>query len=397
MLDFFSDDTRRNPFFAYDEIRSRTPLVHDARSDAWMVFDYSSVKRVITDHEAFSSRVTPAPLISSWLIFSEGPRHTKLRGLIAKAFTPGMVAGLEPRIRELSRELLDQAAECGEMDVATQFSVPLPMMVIAEMLGIPARDWARFREWGDLILNLSYTIGGSGEAMQAVANGFRAVTLEMTAYLSEVLKHRRRTPGNDLLSLLVHAEINGDRLSEEDILAFFQLLLVAGTETTTNLLNNAVLCLIEHPDEMQNLRSSPNLLGTSIEEVLRFRSPVQWMFRITTRDVELHGQAIPAGKLVLPIIGSANRDPRQFPEAGRFHIARDPNPHIAFGHGIHFCLGAPLSRLEAKIGLADLLGRIQDVRLKSSDPWEPRRALHVHGPARLPICFEPRKRTAATA
>ena len=397
MLDFFSDETRRNPFPAYDEIRSRTPLVYDPKSDVWMVFDYAGVKRVLTDHEAFSSRVTPAPLISSWLIFSDGPRHTKLRGLIAKVFTPAVVAGLEPRIRELSRDLLDRAAERGEMDVATEFSIPLPMMVIAEMLGVPARDWPRFREWGDLVLNLSHTIGGSDEALKAVGNGFRAVTLEMSAYLSEVLKHRRLTPGDDLLSLLVHAELNGERLTEEEILAFFQLLLVAGTETTTNLLNNAVLCFVEHPEEMEKLQSSPNLLATAIEEILRYRSPVQWMFRITTREVEMHGQAIPAGKLVLPMIGSANRDPRQFPEAGRFHIARDPNPHIAFGHGIHFCLGAPLSRLEAKIGLSDLLSRVQKLRLKSSQPWEPRQALHVHGPARLPICFEPRKRAAVTA
>jgi cytochrome P450 len=397
MLDFFSDHTRRNPFPAYDAIRGRSPVVHDPRSDAWMVFDYAGVKRVLTDHEVFSSSVTPAPLISKWLIFSDTPRHTKLRRLVSKAFTPGMIAGLEPRIRELSRELLDQVIERGEMDMAAEFSIPLPMMVIAEMLGVAARDWPRFRVWGDLILKLSYTIGASEEAMKTVSGEFRAVTAEMGAYLNDVLEQRRISPGDDLLSLLAQAEVDGERLTDAEILGFFQLLLVAGTETTTNLLNNAILCLIENPDQMEKLRASPNLLGSAIEEVLRYRSPVQWMFRATKCEVELHGQAVPAGKLVLPMIGSANRDPRQFPEPGRFNIAREPNPHLAFGHGIHFCLGAPLSRLEARIGLADLLDRIRELRLKGTGPWEPRKALHVHGPEQLPIWFEPGKRTAAAA
>ncbi|HTS47528.1 MAG TPA: cytochrome P450 [Bryobacteraceae bacterium] len=397
MLDFFSNDTRRNPFPAYDEIRSRSPVVHDPRSGTWMVFDYAGVKRVLTDHEVFSSSVTPAPLISKWLIFSDTPRHTKLRRLVSKAFTPGLIAGLEPRIRELSRELLDPVLERGEMDLAADFSIPLPMMVIAEMLGIASRDWPRFHVWGDLILKLSYTIGGSADAVQAVSEGFRTVTAEMSAYLKDVLSERSATPGSDLLTMLAQAELDGERLTDEEMLGFFQLLLVAGTETTTNLLNNAILCLIENPDEMDKLRSSPALLVSAIEEVLRYRSPVQWMFRVTQREVELHGHVIPAGKLVLPMIGSANRDPRQFPEAGRFNVAREPNPHLAFGHGIHFCLGAPLSRLEARIGLAELLDRIGTVRLKGSEPWQPRPALHIHGPASLPICFEPRKSAIAAA
>lgn len=397
MLDFLSDDTRRNPFPAYDAIRSRSAVVHDPRSDAWMVFDYAGVKRVLTDHEVFSSAVTPAPLISKWLIFSDTPRHTKLRGLISKAFTPRMIAGLEPRIRELSRELLDRVIDRGEMDLAAEYSIPLPMMVIAEVLGVAARDWPRFREWGDLILKLSYTIGASEEAMKTVSEGFRTVTAEMGAYLKDALEPRRLTPGDDLLSLLAQAEVGAERLTDAEILGFFQLLLVAGTETTTNLLNNAILCLIENPEEMEKLRASSSLLASAIEEVLRYRSPVQWMFRATKSEVALHGHVIPAGKLVLPMIGSANRDPRQFLEPSRFNVAREPNPHLAFGQGIHFCLGASLSRLEARIGLEDLLRRMKTVRLKSSAPWEPRNALHVHGPARLPICFEPAGRVVAVA
>jgi cytochrome P450 len=281
------------------------------------------------------------------------------------------------------------------MDLAADFSVPLPMLVIAEMLGIPAADRPRFHGWSDVILNMSYTVPGGAEAAGA-AREFRAATAEMGAYLAGLLDERRARPRDDLLTRLVGAEVDGERLTQEDILGFFQLLLVGGQETTTNLINNAVLCLLENPDQLARLRAAPELLPSAIEEVLRYRSPLQWMFRLTRRDVEVHGQVIPAGKLVLAMIGSANRDPRQFPDAGRFDITRTPNPHIAFGHGIHFCLGAPLSRLEARVALADLLGRVKGLALASAEPWEPRQALHVLGPARLPVRFEPGRRAAAT-
>jgi len=177
----------------------------------------------------------------------------------------------------------------------------------------------------------------------------------------------------------------------------FQLLLLAGSETTTNLINNAVLCLVENPDQLARLQAAPELLPSAIEEVLRYRSPLAWTMRTPKRDTELHGQVIPAGQLVLPMIGSANRDPKQFPDAGRFDVTRDPNPHLAFGHGIHACLGAPLSRLEARIALSDLLERLKGFELASAEPWEPRKALNVYGPARLPIRFEPGRRAAALA
>jgi cytochrome P450 len=176
------------------------------------------------------------------------------------------------------------------------------------------------------------------------------------------------------------------------VLGFVQLLLVGGQETTANLIDNAVLCFIEHPDQLARLRSSPELLPSAIEEVLRYRSPLHWMPRATRRDVEVHGQVIPAGKVVLPMIGSANRDPRQFPAAGRFDVGRDPNPHLAFGHGVHACLGAPLARLEGRIALADFLERVKGFALASDEPWEPRQALSVHGPSRLPIRFTPGRR-----
>jgi cytochrome P450 len=166
-------------------------------------------------------------------------------------------------------------------------------------------------------------------------------------------------------------------------------LLVGGQETTANLINNAIVCFMEHPDQLARLRAAPDLLPSTIEEVLRYRSPLQWMPRVTARDVELHGQVIPAGKVVLPLIGAANRDPQVFPDASRFDITRNPNPHLAFGYGIHACLGAPLARLEAQIALSDFLNRVQNFEPASDEPWEPRTALSVHGPSRLPIRFTP--------
>ena len=324
----------------------------------------------------------PAP--PNWFIFSDPPSHTKPRTLISQAFTPRVVANLEPRIRELSRQLLGKAIESGEVDLAAEYSVPLPMMVIAEMIGMPIAEWPRFNRWSDAILKLSHTRSASEQAATALSE-FRNVSPEMSAYLAETIERRRANPKDDLLTRLVAAELEGQHLAPEEILGFPQVLIVVGQETTTNLFNNAVLCLIEHPDQRERLQQRIDLLPSAIEEVLRYRSPVQWMMRAPKRDVEVLGKLIPAGKLVLPMIGSANRDSGQFPQAGRFDIERAPNPHIAFGHGIHFCLGAPLARLEARIALTDLLERVKGFDSASDEPWEPRQALNVHGPARLPI------------
>jgi cytochrome P450 len=340
---------------------------------------------VLTDHETFSSRV-PAP--PHWFIFFDPPAHTKLRALISRAFTPRTVANFEPRIRALSNELLDAVMNDGQLDVAAQFSVPLSMKTIASIIGIPLTDWSRYRRWSDAILGLSYARSG-GEMAERAGRDFTAVTVEMSEYLAGMIQQRRRNPQDDLLTQLIEAEVDGQRLSHEEILGFFQLLMVAGQETTSDLIDNAVLCLLENPDQLARLRQTPEILTSAIEEVLRYRSPVQWMMRTPRRDVELHGSTIPAGALVLPVIGSANRDPRTFADADRFDIARDPNPHIAFGFGIHFCLGAALSRLEARIALTDLLARFDNLELASDRQLEPRAPLHVLGPANLPVHFKP--------
>jgi cytochrome P450 len=397
MMDLFSDEMRRNPYHTYDQMRSGSRVFHLPLFDLWMIFDFEGVRRALVDHDTFSSDLSHAPGQGNpgeWFIFFDPPRHTKLRALISKAFTPRVVANLEPRIRELSRQLLDQTIERGQMDLATDFSVPLPMLVITEMIGVPAADWPRYKRWSDAILKLANTFSRDEEAATTLTE-YRAVTAEMRVFLPDLISQRRAARQDDLLTRLVEAEVDGERLTQEEVLGFVQLLLVGGQETTANLINNAILCFIENPDQLARLRAAPDLLSSAIEEVLRFSSPVQWMPRATRRDVEVHGQVIPAGKLVLPMIGSANRDPKQFHDAGRFDIGRDPNPHIAFGHGIHSCLGAPLARLEARIALADFLERVQGFELASDEPWEPRKALHVHGPSRLPIHFTPGRRAAA--
>ena len=380
MLNIFSDGVRRDPYPLYDQMRSHSPLLYvPAPFDGYLIFDYDGVKRALNDHESFSSRV-PAP--RHWFIFFDPPAHSKLRGLISRAFTPKSIAAIESHIQELSRQLLDQTLQQPEFDLATEFSVPLPMKVIAGMIGIPPADWARFKCWSDSILKLSYARTGGEEAVLA-GREFTEVTGEMNEYLSGMIDQRRAQPEDDLLTRLMQAEIEGEQLAQEEILGFFQLLVVGGQETTTNLINNAILCFLEFPDQLALLRKNTELLPSAIEEVLRFRSPLQWVMRTPRRDLEMHGQTIPAGKLVLPMIGSANRDPKYFKDPNQFTIRREPNPHIAFGHGIHSCLGAALARMEARIGLGDFLQRVPHFGPASSQPWEPRRALHVHGPTNL--------------
>jgi cytochrome P450 len=394
MVDLFSDDARRNPYSLYDQMRTRSPLFHAPPPfDGWLIFDYDAVKRALNDHELFSSRV-PAP--RNWFIFFDPPAHSKLRGLISRAFTPKSITAIESHIRELSGQLLDQALRQSEFDLAAELSVPLPMKVIARMIGIPPTDWERFKRWSDSMLKLSYARQGGDEAVE-VGREFTAVSGEMNEYLTQIIAQRRAKPQEDLLTRLIEAEMEGESLSQEEILGFFQLLLIGGQETTTNLINNAVLCFLENPDQLALVRSNPELLPSAIEEVLRYRSPLQWVMRTPRRGVEMHGQVIPAGKLVLPMIGSANRDPKHFSEPNRFDVKRNPNPHIAFGQGIHSCLGAALARMEARIALGDFLRLVPEFELASNEPWQPRRALHVHGPTSLTLRARRTKGSTQTA
>jgi cytochrome P450 len=272
VFDLLSDDLRRDPFPLYAQLRASAP-VFEVPQGMWLLLDHESVKLGLTDHEAFSSAVTPATgKAPDWLVFTDPPRHTAMRAIISKAFTPRSIAQLEPRIRELSRELLAPTLKRGEIELVGEYASPLPTMVIAEMLGIPLADRPQFVRWGDAIMGLSYAMAGGPTAQQKIALHALA-KLEMQQYLVDLLDLRRRDPKDDLLSRLVAAEVDGEQLDDLDILGFFQLLLVGGTETTTNLIASAILCLHEHPEQLALLRAEPERLPAAIEEVLRFRSP----------------------------------------------------------------------------------------------------------------------------
>lgn len=381
-MNLFSDSVRRDPFPVYSQLRRESPAFYiPPPFNGWTVFDYETVKRMLNNHHDFSSAV-PAP--KHWFIFLDPPAHSQFRALVSRAFTPKSVSSLEPFIRETSRELLDAALERDEIDFVSEFAAPFPLKVIAAMIGIPASDWSRLRHWSDVIMKISYARSGGPEAAES-ERGFREVSAEMADYLGTMIRDRCAGPRDDLLSRLLEAEVDGTRLSPEEILGLIQLLIVAGQETTTNLINNALLCFLEHPDQRSCLRSSPELLPGAIEEVLRYRSPLQWVMRTPRREIEVHGKTIPAGAFILAMIGSANRDPTVFPDAERFDIRRSPNPHIAFGHGIHSCLGASLARMEATIALSDFFSRVSDFEYAASETWTPRAGLNVHGPARLPL------------
>lgn len=386
-IDLHSESFRRDPYAAYDLLREAMPVLHIPRGDFRMVFRYDTVKRVLNDHETFSSSMFNAGRANpDWFFFADPPRHTRLRALISHAFTPRMIAGMEPRIDRMVTDLLDPLMERGAMDIAADLAIPLPAMVIAEMLGVPLADRARVTGWSDVMMTLSYSVSGGPQA-EAASKAYFAATDEMAAWLAELMEQRRSAPKPDLLTGLMQAEVEGERLTPKEILGFVQLLLAAGTETTTNVIDNAMVCFLEHPEQVARLREKPELLPSAIEEVLRYRSPLAFVFRATMREVELDGVAIPAGKVVLPMLGSANRDPRQFANPNVFDIARNPNPHIVFGHGIHFCIGAALSRLESRVALAQILRRMASFEAASAEPWQPRQGLHVHGPVRLPIRF----------
>ncbi len=366
----------QNPFAWYDAMRSTCPVQRDPKSGMWMVFEYDGVQRTLSDFRAFSSeRGRPRGedaqnALSSSIISTDPPRHRQLRSLVEQAFTPKQVRALEPRIAELVDELLSKVERTGSMDFVQEFAYPLPVIVIAEILGIPAADRDAFKRWSD-----------------AVVTGDQSGGREMGAYFARLIEQRRADPADDLISGLLAAQLDGEHLDTQELLGFCILLLVAGNETTTNLLTNTLLCWQDAPDAYDRVRTDRTLLPSTTEEVLRYRSPVQSMYRVTAQDVELGTQLIPEGSPVLAWIGSANRDPAQFPEPGTFDPGRTPNRHLAFGNGVHFCLGAPLARLEASVALGAVLDRLPNLRIVPGTVLESVPSQIVYGVKRLPVLF----------
>jgi cytochrome P450 len=365
-----------------EKMRADTPVWRDD-AGAWHVFRSADVRRVSTDAQLFSSDTTrltspgdQAP--PGTLLVIDPPEHRKLRRLVSQAFTPKVVADLEPRITELTRELLAEVKpDATEFDLVDVLAYPLPVIVIAELLGVPATDRALFRGWAEALMALQVDDPSTGEKLAIAIE-------EMEAYLNAQIADRRAQPRDDLLTRLVESSIDGERLTDEEVGNFTALLLLAGHVTTTMLLGNVLLCLEDAPGVYERVRAEPSLVEPLLEEVLRLRPPFPRVVRVTTADVEVAGTVIPADSIVWAWVVSANYDEREFAGPARFDLTRKAGAHAAFGHGIHFCLGAPLARLEGRIALELLFERFEHLRIAPGADV-PFHAGGVFGVQQLPV------------
>jgi cytochrome P450 len=357
----------------------------------WHVYGYAEAQRVLGDPTTFSSHT--GRLIPEAEEFSAGsltqldpPRHSKLRKLVSKAFTPRVVAGLEPRIRTVATDLLD-AADPDRIDLVADFAYPLPVTVIAELLGVPSSDRDMFHRWVDTMFSQSseFSLRERSDSEEQLLQESMQQLKEMSAYIGEHAARRRKEPREDLLTRLVEAEVDGIRLTDQEVVNFANLLLIAGHITTTMLVGNTVLCLDAHPQERARVESDRSLVPAAIEESLRLLTPFPVLGRVTDVETELGGRTIGANELVMVWVGVANRDPRQFSRPDTFDIDRDPNPHLAFGRGIHFCVGAPLARLEGRIATNLLLDRYPRLRCDPQDPPVLVPTPNMTGARRLPL------------
>jgi len=395
--DFASQEFKRNPYPYYARLRAEAPVFRfagPANEMAWLVTRYDDAAAVLKDPELSKDRVrsmNPAVMARmSWLfklfeplaqnmLNKDPPDHTRLRGLVHKAFTPKLVEQLRGRVQTLADGLLDAAARKGSFDLVADYALPIPITIIAQMLGVPPGDYRKFQRWSNRLV--------SNANMRDVVISIPSL-LMFARYLRKLIELRRASPGDDLLSALIQAEEAGDKLSPSELLSMAFLLLVAGHETTVNLISGGALALLQHPEQREWLRQNPGMIGTAVEELLRYVSPVEISTERFSRDITLHGQRIPRGDVVFAVIGSANHDEQHFEEPEKLNLARDPNKHLSFGLGIHYCLGAPLARLEGQIALNTLVNRMPGLRLaKPAESLRWRTGFLIRGPKQLPATF----------
>lgn len=387
-----------DPYPVFHRLQAEDPVHWSERLGGWVLTRYVDVKATLNDPRMSADRITPfldsqswggqpevrelCGQVRLWAVFTDPPAHSRLRGLMNQAFTARAVERLRPRIQEIVDDLLDRVRDQGRMDVIRDYAYPLPVTVIAEMLGVPAEDRERLKSWSD---ELALFIGGALATPDKYERAGRSL-LEMSQHFRRLVAARRAGPQNDLMSLLIAAEERGDVLTEEELVASCIMLLFAGHETTTNLIGNGVLALLRNRDQLGLLREDPSLAQSAVEELLRYDGPTRAMVRIAAEDLEIRGKPIRRGDRIFAMINAANRDPLQFPDPDRLDIRRERNPHLAFGYGIHFCLGAPLARLEAQIAIPALLCRLPDPELlMASLEWL--NSVVFRGVKSLPVSF----------
>jgi len=388
----------------FTEMRAQQPVWLDPESGCWHVFRYDDVLRVSTDYKLFSSERPPALARPPFrnrlsttpsLIAMDPPQHRQYRNLVSAAFTPRALEPLGERIHAIVQDLLRRVLPNGQMDIVADLAYPFPTTVIAELLGVPATDRPMFKRWADTLFAQQVSdaeIFNNTDATQLP--GFEEahrVTEEMADYFTTMLNIRSQHPREDMMSQLLAAEIAGEKLSLDQVISFCILLLLAGHVTTTTLLGQAIRCFDEHPESMQRLRTHPELMPGAIEEVLRYASPVWRMIRVATEEVVIGGVSLPPGAIVFAWLASANRDEAQFSAPETFDITRAPNRHVAFGHGIHFCVGAPLARLETAIALPMMLEQLPLLRCDRSMPLELLGSRTLFSFKSLPVTFKPQK------
>ena len=395
-----SPDFVQDPYPVYQVLHATAPVYWCEPWGAWLLTGYDDVMTTSQSPDIFANqgrmeallRHLPkeiwdelAPLrqhFSSGLMHSDPPDHTRLRLLVTKAFSPRVIEAMRTRIQGVVDNLLDSVQPNSKMDVISDLAFPLPATVISELLGIPVEDREQFSYWAKAITSIQ----GTGQANPDIALRAQDNLLEVREYFSEIFSQRRREPGDDLISALVTAEEQGDKLNEAELVSTCTTLLLAGHETTTCLIANGILTLLKLPDQLQDLRSNPSLLPSAIDEINRYETPLQRGFKLVAKETRIRGTKIKQGQIVLQMLGAANRDPTYFPNPDRFDIRRTGERNIAFGHGIHFCLGAPLARLEGEIAIRTVFQRLPKLRLDTKTvSWA--EGTYFRIPVSVPVFF----------